>query len=92
MAYFDPHKETELLTDASPTGLSAILMQHIPGKDDKPVIVYASRALTEEEQRYSQTEREALAIVWVIERLHLHLFGSHFKLLSLQTIDRLQTC
>ena len=39
MAYFDPNKETELLTDALPSGLSAILMQHTPGKDDRRVIV-----------------------------------------------------
>ena len=82
MAYFDPNKETELLTDASPSGLSVILMQYTPGKDDRRVIVYAKRALTEVERRYSQTEREALAIVWAIERLHLYLLGNHFKLLT----------
>ena len=82
MAYFDSSKETELLTDASPSGLSAILMQHTPGKDDRRVVAYASQALTATERCYSQTEREALAIVWAIERLHLYLFGSHFKLLT----------
>ena len=34
------------------------------------------------EQRYSQTEKEALAIVWVVERLHLHLCGGHFTLVT----------
>ena len=82
MAYFDSSKETELLTDASPSGLSAILIQHTPGKEDRRVVAYASRALTAVERRYSQTEREALAIVWAVERLHLYLFGSHFKLLT----------
>ncbi len=82
MAYFDPNKETELVTDASPSGLSAILMQNTPGKDDKCVVAYASRALTDVERRYSQTEREALAIVWAIERLHLYLYGGHFKLVT----------
>ena len=82
MAYFDPTKETELVTDASPSGLSAILMQNTPGKEDRRVVAYASRALTMVERRYSQTEREALAIVWAIEKLHLYLFGSHFKLLT----------
>ena len=73
MAYFDPKKETELITDASPTGLSAILMQSPPGSDDKRVVAYASRTLTAVERRYSQTEREALAIVWAIEKLHIYL-------------------
>jgi len=57
-------------------------MQHTFGKDDRQLIVYASRALTEVERQYSQTEREALAIVWAIERLHLYLLGNHFKLLT----------
>ena len=63
MVYIDPNKETELVTDASPSGLSAILMQSMPGKDDKRVVAYASRALTDVERRYSQTEREALGII-----------------------------
>ena len=82
MTYFDPNKETELVTDASPLDLSAILMQNTPGIKDQWVVAYASRALTDVERRYSQTEREALAVVWAIEKLHLYLFGSHFKLLT----------
>ena len=82
MAYFDPNKETELVTDASPSGLSAILMQNTPGEEDRRVVAYSSRALTDVERRYSQTEREALAIVWAVERLHLYLYGSHFKLIT----------
>ena len=35
MAYFDPRKDTELITDASPWGLSAILIQKNPGLDDR---------------------------------------------------------
>ena len=42
MAYFDPNKETELVTDASPLGLSAILMQNTPGTKDRQVVAYAS--------------------------------------------------
>ena len=82
MAYFDPKKETELITDASPTGLSAILMQSPPGSDDKRVVAYASRTLTAVERRYSQTEKEVLAIVWAIEKLHIYLYGCCFKLVT----------
>ena len=42
MAYLDSSKEKELLTDASLSGLSAILMQHTPGKEDRRVVAYAS--------------------------------------------------
>ena len=82
MAYFDPNKETEVITDASPTGLSAMLLQNTPSSDNKRVVVYVSRTLTPVERRYSQTEKEALAIVWAIEKLHIYLYGSRFKLVT----------
>jgi hypothetical protein len=63
MAYFDKNKLTEVVTDASPWGLSAILSQHTAGADDRRIVAYVSRSLSPVEQRYSQTEREALAIV-----------------------------
>ena len=80
MAYFDPKKMTELVTDASPVGLSAILLQKSPSQDNREVVAYVSRALTDVETHYSQTEKEALAIVWAIERLHIYLYGNHFML------------
>jgi len=46
------------------------------------VVAYTSQALTMVERQHSQTEREALAIVWAFKKLHLYLFGSHFKLLT----------
>ena len=82
MAYFDPSKDTELITDASPWGLSAILMQKSPVQDDSRVVAYASRTLTDVERRYSRTEREMLAIVWAVERFHVYLYSSHFTLVT----------
>ena len=35
MSYFDPQKETDLTTDASPVGQSAILSQCTPGQNDR---------------------------------------------------------
>ena len=82
MAYFDQNKETELVTDASPTGLSAILSQKSADQDDRKIVSYISRSLTDVEKKYSQTEREALAIVWAIERLNLYLYGARFTLMT----------
>ncbi|KAK7111487.1 hypothetical protein V1264_011109 [Littorina saxatilis] len=72
LAYFNPGKPTEIYTDGSPVGISAVLTQ------DKRIIQFASRALTPTEQRYSQTEREALAITWACEYFHIYLFGATF--------------
>lgn len=74
MAYFNPAKSTKLLVDASQVGLGAVLTQE--GK----IISYASKELSDVEKRYSQTEKEALTIVWGIEHFHLYLFGSEFIL------------
>ena len=73
MAYYDPNKETNLIVDASPVGLGAILTQN-----DRP-IAYASRSLSKAESNYSQIDREALAIVWGIEHFHLYLYGAQFN-------------
>ena len=75
-AYFDPEKATEISVDASPVGIAAILSQVDPKTDDRHVVTYASRSLTATEQRYSQTEREALAVVWDCEHLHLYVYGN----------------
>ena len=74
LAYFDMLKSTEILVDASPVGLGAILTQK-DGNGDSHVIAYGSRSLTKTEQNYSQTEREALAIVWGCEHYHLYCYG-----------------
>ena len=65
LSYFDPTVKTELIVDASPVGLAAVLIQRNHCDDTASrIIAYGSHALTAVEQRYSQTEREALAIVW----------------------------
>lgn len=74
-AYFDPEKDTEISVDASPVSLAAILFQVDPKTDETHIITYASRSLTETEKRYSQKEREALAVVWACEHLHLYVYG-----------------
>ena len=58
------------MVDASPHGVGAILTQIQPTKDgrrDAHIVAYASRALDDVESRYSQTEREALAVRWGVE-------------------------
>ena len=65
MAFFDTNLDTELIVDASPVGLSAVLVQfNKKNKDIKFFISFASRLLSDTERRYSQCEKEALAAVW----------------------------
>lgn len=75
--YFSDTDEVVLYTDASPVALGAVLVQ-IDAEGRERVISFASKSLTETEQRYPQTQREALGIVWAIEHYHYHLRGRHF--------------
>jgi hypothetical protein len=77
MSYYSPEKKTEIVVDASPVGLGAILTQ------EDNVVCYASRALTDTESRYSQMEREALAIVWACEHFDMYVRGAqHFTVIT----------
>jgi len=81
LAYFDVTKATEIIADASPVGLGAVLMQAqsaLPG--DTKIISFASRTLADVEKRYSHIEKEGLAAVWACEKFHLYIYGHSFTL------------
>ena len=73
LAYFDRGAPTEVIADASLVGLGAVLVQEVDG--ERHAVCYASRSLSDTERRYSQTEKEALALVWSCERFNLYLCG-----------------
>nr|XP_047122938.1 uncharacterized protein LOC124806248 [Hydra vulgaris] len=79
LAFYDPCKEVQLITDASNHAIGGILLQK-EGTWSKP-ICYISRSLTAAELKYSITEKKALALVWAIQKLHLYLYGKNFKVI-----------
>lgn len=81
LGYFDNARRTRVIADASPVGLGAVLVQFEDENDDKPIIIsYASKSLSKTERRYCQTEKEALAIIWSVEKFRLYLLGREFEL------------
>lgn len=80
LGYFDLSAKTQVISDASPVGLGAILVQF--QRDQPRIIAYASRSLSDVESRYSQTEKEALGLVWACEKFHMYLYGNKFELLT----------
>eukprot|EP00057_Strongylocentrotus_purpuratus_P005393 XP_003730869.1 PREDICTED: uncharacterized protein K02A2.6-like [Strongylocentrotus purpuratus] len=67
LAHYDPSLPTTIAADASSTGVGAILLQTQKDGHRRPVC-YASRSLTETEQRYAVIEKEALAATWACEK------------------------
>ncbi|UYV76796.1 K02A2.6-like, partial [Cordylochernes scorpioides] len=79
LAYYNLNSPTELITDASPIGLGAVLIQTQQNGIKRP-IAYASRSLTDTEKRYSQIEKETLGCVWAIEHFNTYIWGRKFVL------------
>ncbi|XP_044753909.1 uncharacterized protein K02A2.6-like [Coccinella septempunctata] len=81
LSYFDPQLRTRLVADASPVALGAVLLQFNEQRTPQ-VISFASKSLSATEKRYSQTEKESLALVWAVERFHYYLAGLEFELVT----------
>ena len=64
LSFYDPTKKVSIQADASSTGLGACLLQ------DSGPLVYASRALTQTEQRWFQIEKELPAVTFAAEHFH----------------------
>lgn len=73
LGYFDICDQTQVIADASPFGLGAVLIQ-CDSKGPR-VIAYGNKTLSDVEKRYCQTEKEALAIVWAVEHFRMYLYG-----------------
>lgn len=69
---FDPKIDIVIQTDASKDGLGCTLVQ-----EGRPV-GFASRTLSKSEQKWSQIEKELLAIVFACQRFHYYLYGRKF--------------
>jgi hypothetical protein len=80
LQYPDFSKELILTTDASNSGLGAVLLQEPVGKD-LPV-VNASRSLNNAETHSTTSEKKLIAIVWATKYFRPYLYGQRFKILS----------
>ena len=75
LAHYSMEANIKLIVDASPCGLGCVLLQEIDNQL-RPV-AYASRSLTNVEKRYAQIEREALAVLYGLQKMHAYIYGRH---------------
>ena len=78
LAYPDYDKSFKLYTDASESGLGAVLAQIKEDNMECP-IAYASRTLSKSERNYNAHKLEFLALKWAVtDRFHEYLYGGSF--------------
>ena len=80
LTYPNFQERFSLYTDASNTGIGAILSQTIDGVEK--TIAFASRSLKPHERKYATIERECLAIVWGIKHFRPYLYGREFDVIT----------
>ena len=75
LGYPEDEGQIVLDTDASDTGLGAVLSQ--VQRDREVVLSYGSRTLTKPERNYCVTRRELLGIIYGLRKFRHYLLGRH---------------
>ena len=73
---FDQFLLVQIATDASKSGLGAVLLQK-----GRPVL-YAARSVTSSEQNYSIIEKKLLAVVFALKQFHFYRAGLRIEILT----------
>ena len=77
MVHFDLSKPLIVACDASQYGLGAVLSHKMDNGEEHPV-AFASRTLNPAEKKYSQLEKEGLAIIFAVKKFYHYIYGRHF--------------
>lgn len=77
--HYDPALPLVLAVDSSAYGIGAVLAHTMSDGTERPISC-ASRSLSNAEKNYSQLDKEALAIMWGVQKHHQYLFGRKFTL------------
>lgn len=78
LSYYDPDPQTKtiLQCDASQQGLGAWLRQ-VDSNGNEKIVAMCSRSLHDAETRYSNIERECLAVKFGLQKFEYYLMGRH---------------
>ena len=81
LTHYDPTLPITLAVDASAYGVGAVI-SHVLSDNSEHPIAFALRTLTASEQNYSQLEKEALALIFEVQKFHRYLYGRKFNLIT----------
>jgi len=79
LTHYDTERPVKITCDASPVGLGAVLSHTWPDGTAKPV-AFVSKTLTITQRKYSQLDREALALVFGVKSFHQYVYSRKFIL------------
>ncbi|RVE41173.1 hypothetical protein evm_014177 [Chilo suppressalis] len=79
LAHYSPDLPLILATDASPTGVGAVLSHIMPDGTERP-IHFASQTLNSSQRKWAQIDKEAYGIVFGVKRFFQYLYGRKFIL------------
>ena len=81
LSHYNPTLPLSIACNASQVGIGAVLFHTLLGNVKKP-IAYASRKLSKAEKNYAQIQKEALAIVYGIQKFCQYLLDRKFNLIT----------
>ena len=81
LVHFDPALPIGLACDASSVGIGAVIFHRCPDGSECP-IRNESKTLTATQRKYSQIQKEAMAIVFDLKKFYQYLYGRHFILVT----------
>ena len=81
LAHFDPSLPLGLSCDACEVGVGAVLFHRYPDGSERP-IANASKTMSATQHRYRQTQREALSVIFGLNKFHQFLYGRKFILVT----------
>ena len=79
LTHYDPKQEIIMASDTSKYRIGVVILHKFKDGNTKPV-AHTSRTLLPAEKKYSQIEKESLAIIYACKKFHKYIHGRRFIL------------